>query len=67
MVFIAGGVGYSELRVAFDQMQHSTKEIIIGGSNIIAPSDFLSQIAKLPTAAQRAKIHPVSATPHTKK
>jgi hypothetical protein len=47
IVFIAGGVGYSELRVAYDQMQHNTKEIIIGGSNIISPEDFIDHVAEL--------------------
>lgn len=47
MVFIAGGVGYSEIRVAYDQMQFSTKEIIIGGSHFISPTKFTENVAKL--------------------
>ena len=47
MVFIAGGVGYSEIRVAHDQMLFSTKEIIIGGSHFVSPSDFTDNVAEL--------------------
>ena len=47
MVFIAGGVGYSEIRVAYDQMQFSTKEIIIGGSHFLSPTKFTENVAKL--------------------
>ena len=52
MVFIAGGVGYSEIRVAYDQMQFSTKEIIVGGSHFISPTKFTDNVAKLVPGAK---------------
>ena len=47
IVFIAGGVSYSELKVATDSMLQHTKEIVIGGSHLISPTDFLVDIAEI--------------------
>ena len=47
IAFIAGGVGYSELRTAYEQMQSSAKEVVIGGSHIISPDDFIDHVAYL--------------------
>ena len=44
LVFVAGGVAYSELRAAHDVSQQNAKEIVIGGSHIITPTDFLIEV-----------------------
>ena len=47
LVFIAGGVSYSELRVAYDNMSQMSKEVIIGGTQLISPSMLLNDLANL--------------------
>jgi syntaxin-binding protein 1 len=47
VVFIAGGVAYSELRAAYDVMTQNTKEIIIGGSHIVNPTDYIADVAAM--------------------
>lgn len=47
IVFIAGGVAYSELRSAYETMQHNTKEVIIGGSHISSPDMYIDSVAEL--------------------
>ena len=47
MVFIAGGVGYSELRTAYEMMQMKSKEVIIGSSHLMSPDDFIRNLGEL--------------------
>jgi len=47
MVFVAGGVAYSELRVAHDVMGSTNKEVIIGGTHLISPQQFIDDVAEL--------------------
>ena len=45
MVFIAGGVAYSEMRNAHEMMEKYSREVIIGGTHYITPSDYLLEVA----------------------
>eukprot|EP01006_Ploeotia_vitrea_P015195 TRINITY_DN42630_c0_g2_i1.p1 TRINITY_DN42630_c0_g2~~TRINITY_DN42630_c0_g2_i1.p1 ORF type:complete len:493 (-),score=39.22 TRINITY_DN42630_c0_g2_i1:13-1425(-) len=56
ITFIAGGVAYSELRVAHDLSVQLNKEIIIGGTHLINPQQFIDDVADLNT--------PVKPTPN---
>ena len=47
MVFIAGGVGYSELRTAYEMMQMKSKEVIIGSSNLLTPEQYVKNVTYL--------------------
>ena len=47
LVFIAGGVAYSELRTASDLMTASNKEVVIGGTQLMNPLDFVKSVASL--------------------
>ena len=47
MVFIAGGVGYSELRTAYEMMQMKSKEVIIGSSNLLTPEQYVRNVTYL--------------------
>ena len=50
LVFIAGGVSYSELRVANELMQKESREVIIGGSHVINPDTYLVDVGALNTS-----------------
>ena len=47
MVFIAGGVGYSELRTANEMMQMKSKEVIIGSSHLLTPEQYIDNLRDL--------------------
>lgn len=47
IVFIAGGVSYSELKTAHELMNSSGKEVIIGGTHLINPNIYLRDVASL--------------------
>ncbi len=47
MVFIAGGIAYSELRVGYELMQQQSKEVIMGGSHIISPDSYIVDVQNL--------------------
>jgi len=44
LVFMVGGMSYSELRVASKIMQKSSREIIIGSTDFISASDFIKKL-----------------------
>lgn len=50
LVFVAGGVAYPELRVAYETMQKESREVIIGGSHIINPDTYLVDVGALNTS-----------------
>jgi len=54
IVFIAGGLSYSEIRVAHEAGAASRKEVIIGSTNIITPAFFVEQVATMNAAAAPA-------------
>lgn len=47
MVFIAGGVGYNELRVAHEVMTSNSKEVVVGSSHLVSPNEYLRDVAGL--------------------
>jgi syntaxin-binding protein 1 len=47
IVFVAGGVTYSETRAGYELMQQHSKEVIIGSSHIITPDSYLVDIGSL--------------------
>ena len=57
MVFIAGGVGYSELRTANEMMQMKSKEVIIGSSHLLTPEQYIENLKDLnaPVSVTKSK------------
>lgn len=53
LVFIAGGASYPELRAIYEVMQKESKETILGTTNIVAPGDYLVDVASLHSAETR--------------
>mmetsp|Transcript_25072 Transcript_25072/g.54196 ORF Transcript_25072/g.54196 Transcript_25072/m.54196 type:complete len:616 (-) Transcript_25072:221-2068(-) len=47
LVFVAGGVAYSELRAGYEMMQKESKEVVIGGTHIITPDSYLVDVGSL--------------------
>lgn len=47
LVFVVGGLCYSELRVARDVMSKESKEIIIGSTHFTKPTEFMRDVSKL--------------------
>lgn len=47
LVFVVGGLCFSELRVAREVMSKESKEIIIGSTHFTKPTDFMQDVSKL--------------------
>jgi len=47
MVFMVGGISYVELRVARDVMENESREIVIGSTKFVSPSDFIDDLTTL--------------------
>lgn len=47
LVFMVGGLSFSELRVAREIMEKESREIIIGSTAFLSPQDFLEDLASL--------------------
>ena len=47
IVFVAGGVCYSETRAGYELMNQHSKEIIVGGSHVITPDSYLVDVGVL--------------------
>jgi syntaxin-binding protein 1 len=47
LVFMVGGMSYSELRVARDIMERESREIITGSTKFVDPSEFLEDLHTL--------------------
>ena len=45
IVLVLGGATYSELRVAYEVSQATNREVIIGGTSLLAPNDFIDMLA----------------------
>lgn len=41
LVFVAGGVTYSELRAAYEVMEQHKKEVVIGGTSYLTPNAYI--------------------------
>lgn len=50
LMFVVGGVTYSELRSAYELNEKSKREIIIGSTHVITPKDFINQLLTLDQA-----------------
>lgn len=57
MVFIAGGLSYPEMRVGYELMQRESKEVVIGGSHLISPDQFIVDVGALQTSSSNAVGH----------
>lgn len=55
IVFIAGGLTYAEMRVAYDAMEKNGKEVIIGGTHLITPSSYVAELKTLDVAHMSLK------------
>eukprot|EP01111_Echinosteliopsis_oligospora_P010004 TRINITY_DN3032_c0_g1_i2.p1 TRINITY_DN3032_c0_g1~~TRINITY_DN3032_c0_g1_i2.p1 ORF type:complete len:211 (-),score=77.82 TRINITY_DN3032_c0_g1_i2:89-721(-) len=51
IVFIAGGMTYSEMRSAYEISQATQRQVIIGSTHILTPADFVEQLASLKSPA----------------
>ena len=47
IVFMIGGLSYSEIRVSREVMEKESREIIIGSTAFLNPSDFLKEMSTL--------------------
>jgi syntaxin-binding protein 1 len=47
IVFMVGGISYSELRVVREVMEKESREIIVGSTSFLSPSEFLKDLASL--------------------
>jgi syntaxin-binding protein 1 len=47
IVFVVGGVTYSEVRGAYESMKEGSKEVVVGGTSFITPADFLAGLEAL--------------------
>lgn len=47
MVFMVGGISYLELRVARDVMESESREIIVGSTKFVGPSEFIDDLKTL--------------------
>ena len=47
LVFMVGGLSYSELRVCREIMQKESKEIIAGSTAFVSPNEFMTDLATL--------------------
>lgn len=49
ILFVAGGITYSEMRVAYELSEHFNREVIVGGSEILLPKPYVEAIRSLRT------------------
>lgn len=47
LVFMVGGLAYSELRIAREVMEKESKEIIVGSTEFVSPQDFIDELHTL--------------------
>lgn len=47
MAFVAGGISFAEMREAYELMAKDNKEIVVGGTHIINPTQYLDEVANL--------------------
>lgn len=49
LVFMVGGISYSELRVAREVMEKESRELVVGSTAFLNPSDFINELSTLST------------------
>ena len=47
IVFMVGGISYSEICAARDVMENESSEIIVGSTAFVSPKDFMGDLSKL--------------------
>jgi syntaxin-binding protein 1 len=47
LVFMVGGISYPELKVARDIMEKESREIIVGATKFVSPTEFVDDLATL--------------------
>jgi syntaxin-binding protein 1 len=47
LCFVAGGIGFNELRSAYELQQQHSKEIVIGGTSFVDPNSYTQQLTAL--------------------
>lgn len=47
IIFIVGGLSYSEMRAAYDASEATNREVIVGSTGILTPSEFLGGLKNL--------------------
>ena len=47
LVFMVGGISYTEIRVSRDVMDKEGKEFIVGSTSFLSPSEFLGELESL--------------------
>jgi syntaxin-binding protein 1 len=50
IVFMVGGVSYSELKVAREVMEKESREIVMGSTKFVSPSNFMDDLSTLSEA-----------------
>jgi syntaxin-binding protein 1 len=60
IVFIAGGLSYAEMRIAGEDMIKHSKEIVMGGTHLINPTDYFEELKTLLTDEKAGKTSSVS-------
>jgi syntaxin-binding protein 1 len=50
LVFMVGGVSYSELKVAREVMEKESREIVMGSTKFVSPSNFMDDLSTLSEA-----------------
>ncbi len=47
IVFVLGGITCSEMRVAYELMMQTKSEIIVGGTSLLTPQNFIDGLGSL--------------------
>jgi syntaxin-binding protein 1 len=47
LVFMVGGISYSELRVAREVMEKESRELVVGSTAFLSPGDFIDELSSL--------------------
>lgn len=55
IVFIAGGISYAEIRVGHEVMQAHSKEVVIGGTSLMSPDNYMVEVGSLSTPSTGGK------------
>lgn len=54
IIFVTGGLSFTELKVMYESMSHNNKEVVAGGTHIIAPTQYMENVASLSSNLSRA-------------
>eukprot|EP01038_Epipyxis_sp_PR26KG_P010661 gene10661-14317_t len=51
IAYIAGGVGFAELRAGYELITQHSKEVIIGSSHVVSPDQYINEVSSLNSTA----------------